>query len=336
MDRRTIGVRGGLEENHPGVLVSRLLRKASTGDARIRPLLLILGGVMRGAYGAGAVIALHRAGLGQAFDTVVGASTGAPTGSFFVAGEQQTETRASIYYEECADRGRGYYPFISFRRFWNIFDVEWLSSVFREGKKAIDVTAIRNSRTKLYYHGGNFDFIDAKTAQPDLFAALRASMSVPGISGQPMIVNQGAYFDALCDPFPLRGVIERFHPTDVLVLPNVTFARSHQVSVSDVALALASLRYMKTELARLALGRPRSFRQSYEYAKHAEVHVGILWPPECGIRSLTRNPAVLKKAVEASARLTMDVFKGKGADVALLDFDRWSFHPYTTPYHTPP
>jgi predicted patatin/cPLA2 family phospholipase len=302
---------GGLMENHPGVLIERLHRKAA-GDRSIRPLLLVLGGVMRGAYGAGGVIGLHRAGLGHAFDTVVGASTGAPTGSYFVAGEEQTKTRISIYYEECADRGRGYYPFISFRRFWNIFDVEWLSSVFREGKKAIDVVAIRKSRTKLFYHvmnyhRGNFDFIDAKTAQPDLFAALRASMSVPGISGQPIVVNHNAFLDALCDPFPLHGVIERFHPTDILVLPNITFARSHRLSVSDVALACASLRYMKTGFVRLAIGRARLFRESMEFAKRSEVNIGILWPPECGVRSLTNNPVVLKHAVEASERVTLDV-----------------------------
>jgi hypothetical protein len=63
------------------------------------PVLMVLGGTLRGCYGGGGVIALKKMGLTDAFKTVIGISTGAPTVAYFLA--NQPEIGTSIYSEEC-------------------------------------------------------------------------------------------------------------------------------------------------------------------------------------------------------------------------------------------
>ena len=62
------------------------------------PVLIVGGGGQRGPFGGGWVMALENLNLRNAFKTVVGVSTGAPTISYFLAGQAAVGT--SIYFEE--------------------------------------------------------------------------------------------------------------------------------------------------------------------------------------------------------------------------------------------
>src|SRR3989344_37330 len=82
------------------LLKNQLLRNDDKKHEDIRTALLILSGANLGAYGNGATIALHLLGLSDIFDIVVGVSTGAGIGGYFLAGEKQAFLSASIYYTE--------------------------------------------------------------------------------------------------------------------------------------------------------------------------------------------------------------------------------------------
>lgn len=79
-------------------LKKALLRQGDPQHEKIRPLLLILSGAMRGTYGAGVTIALSQLGLYNVFDTVIGVSTGAGNAGYMLGGLKQSMIGASVYY----------------------------------------------------------------------------------------------------------------------------------------------------------------------------------------------------------------------------------------------
>lgn len=62
-------------------------RDAGQAPNTTRLLLVVDGGLMKGAYATGAGLALEALGYTDVFDTVVGISSGAPSAAYFVAGE---------------------------------------------------------------------------------------------------------------------------------------------------------------------------------------------------------------------------------------------------------
>ncbi|KND51187.1 MAG: serine protease [Parcubacteria bacterium C7867-001] len=216
------GSREVLERLH---LKQKLLREKDPAHEEIRPALLILSGVMRGVYGGGQTIALHQHGLSNVFDTVVGISTGAPVAAYFVAND--IERGLTIYWNECATP-----EFLSFRRSFGAerpMDIDYLGSVFRgETARGVRLSqeALSRSRSALYTgvtcrRTGEGIFLDAKLAQPDVVQAVQASLAAPWLSHGNVVVDGNSYIDgAGALPFPAQEVIERFRPTDLLVLAN--------------------------------------------------------------------------------------------------------------------
>ena len=152
-----------------------LLRQGDPKHEQIRPALLICGGGMRGVYGAGVVMALHQLGLADCFDVVVGISTGAAIGGYFLAGEEQSQLGTSIYYNECLN------GFINFWR-WPIIDIDYLEKVFRDGPKKLNDETILKHRSKFFVGVTDWDtgegcFLEAGRV-PDPITAIKASLAV--------------------------------------------------------------------------------------------------------------------------------------------------------------
>ena len=99
------------------------LMKAGEAHEHIKPLLFYDGGLMKGAYGVGAGLAMEELGLNHAFTSVVGVSSGAPSAAYFISGD--TKRGASLVWEECCSR-----RFINVWRFWNQVDTFFFSAVF--------------------------------------------------------------------------------------------------------------------------------------------------------------------------------------------------------------
>jgi predicted patatin/cPLA2 family phospholipase len=211
-------------EGRQGVLTRLLLKRRllAEGDERhkaLRPMLMILSGVMRGVYGSGQILALDAFRLTDAFDTVVAASTGTPTGAYFLAG--QASMGIDVFSEECASK-----EFIKLRRMH--VDVDYLASVFRgeRERRALDEDAVRASRTEFFAAitdavTGEGVLANAKLVTPDMVQLIRASIGVPGMSGDPTLIAGRLYIDGAASlALPITKAVERFDPTDILVLAN--------------------------------------------------------------------------------------------------------------------
>lgn len=196
-----------------------LLLQGDKAHEKIRPTLLVCGGAMRGAYGAGVAIALHRLGLADCFDVVIGISTGAAIASYFLAGEEQTLLGTAIYYQECLNN------FISFRR-WPVVDIDYIERVMRAGPKKLDVAAVIRHRSQFFvgvtdWTAGKGSFIDVKKARPEPLLAIKASMAITALYRKPVAVNGQSFTDGSTSmSFPTKEVAERFDPTHMLVVAN--------------------------------------------------------------------------------------------------------------------
>lgn len=283
-------------------VLGRLLEKKrlrACDDERhkdVRGLLLILTGGMRGAYGGGQVIALEKAGLTEEFDTVVGISTGSPTGAYFLSG--QAEIGTSIYCVECTQP-----RFIDLARLR--MDADYLAGVFYEGGKKLDTDAVRASRSNFFIgvtcaRTGSGSLIDAKR-MPDMVRAIRASIAMPLLTGKPVHLEGGSFLDGGgAYPFPLEEAITRFSPTDVLVLANGSpegYARTRPKAVRNW---LGTLGYPKS-VREAFVSAPRRFERARDAMATAPCRVLVLWSDDC-LSSFERNPKKLSEAAQASER----------------------------------
>ena len=205
--------------DHP--LYGVLLERAGTRPGR-RPdphvvALVVEGGGMRGAAAAGMCLVLEAAGLMPSFDRVYGCSSGALTGCFAAAGQ------ASVWatsFEDCASR-----DFIDPARAFRggpLLDLDFLfgevigrrrplSDAGRSAGPELRAVAVSATHAELRVLG---DF----ESTADQLAAVRASCSIPVVTGAPPVYRGEPMVDGgLLEAIPYRTAL-REGATHVLVL----------------------------------------------------------------------------------------------------------------------
>lgn len=282
-------------------------------------MLLILGGCMQGVNGAGSVSALHRLGLQDVFDAVVGVSTGAGIAAYFLSGYRQTLLGTSIYYNECISK-----DFIDFRRVRKIADIDYIERTLRKGRRALDVERMRAARSNFYVavtdgRTGKGKLLDVKTAKPDSIMALKASMAMFFLYRDPVYVNGRQYLDgAFGHPFPIKEIVERFSPTDVLVLPNGSLHEPFLRILGEEVLAHLSLRHRR-KLIEAVHRHHRLLREGVRYFKTLSgIHTAALFPPVSNVHLFTQDKASLKRQAGLSAKKTFRAFGGKPKSIRFL------------------
>jgi predicted patatin/cPLA2 family phospholipase len=308
-------------------VIGNLKKKRDDPDGagkEIRPLLLCLGGGMRGPYGAGQVVALRKMGFGESFDTVVGISAGAPNAAYFLAGDEQVMLGSSIYYEDCTDQ-----EFLNFRRLHKIMDVRHAVAAFLGGKKKLDVDAIQKSRSALYIQATNNDtneatLIDAKHNNAGIVEAVHASMALPILYREAVPIDGQEFVDGGFEPVPVEEVIDKFNPTDIIVLPNLPFNGASNFNFADGRHMLAQMlpRVGSLSFLEKVLKQKKELREAFgKMRKEKNVNVGVMWPPEAGLTQVSSDPKEIKAAIMAAARSTCAEFgePEKIKDIHLVD-----------------
>ena len=301
----------------------RLLHKAdliSLGDdrhKRIRTLLFMPGGGMRGAGGAGFICGLHALGLDDAFDVVGGTSTGAALAANFLSGSETTRLTPSIYHTDL--------PGKLFRLFENPpAKIDHVEHVMRTGEKRARTEVIRASRSEFFVgvtcmEDFSFELLDAKSAFPDPIAAVKASMAIPGMYNQPVRVNRRFFVDGSIQPLPIREMIAKYQPTDILVIANATEAkaRSHKPSLGERLTSPYFLRHVPSELRRKWAQRYEAWQESlHEFRSLKDIHTGILWSPD-SLHMFDANPEKLRRA---SVNAFQQTFRSFGKPIPEVTF----------------
>ncbi len=306
--------------NRTSLIVERIREKAKLlglGDSQhscIRPLLLLDGGGMRGVFGMGVGIGLQYAGLCAAFDVVLGGSAGACNGAWILS--RQTRLAASVYYEDLTDR-----RFVNPWRFWKIADVGYAVNVFRHVKK-LDVAMVKHSRSDFYVTATRVDdgvgeFIDAKKAA-DLIAVLHASMALPVLYNRPVQINGAAYLDGVVAlPLPIEEALERFNPTDILIVLNRPLAlKKKVVPVLEYIAAETVLRKFPRGFREAFLAKTATYNRSMRLVMSSNgrlrgANVGVICPESDLLQRLTKDPHTLKTAALSAARWTAEIFASR-------------------------
>jgi len=273
-----------------------LLRRADMAHEKIRPLLWISSGVMRGVSGIGAAVALKEAGLSDVFDVVVGVSAGAPTVAYFLG--NNPEIGATMFWEECCTS-----DFINFRRLR--VGTNYLSHAFQgETGKPINLAGVARSRSRFYvvvsnHETGRPTLFNAKAPGADLFMLLEATIAMPGLA-KPVAINGSLYADGASGMlFPTPEILERFKATDVFIIANRPKGLSMPLSESIVRELLFRMRRVP-RLHRLAnRDRYGVVETSLDYLQKSSIRWGVWWS-DLSVRTFTTNKKRLRNQYEES------------------------------------
>ncbi len=214
---------GTTSSTHP--VLDLIRQRARTGsrpgsrsdEARLG--LVIEGGAMRGVVSAGMLKALEQRRLLPTFDTVYGSSAGAVNAAFFLAA--QAAYGITIYFEDINNSS-----FISLGRSVTrrpVLSLDYLLGDVMVRRKILDWQAVLDSPVELKAVATSVDELKVRLLsdfrdREHLFAALRASSSVPLIAGPPSVVDDERFLDALLlEPIAYRSAI-RDGCTHILVL----------------------------------------------------------------------------------------------------------------------
>jgi predicted patatin/cPLA2 family phospholipase len=272
-----------------------------------RPSLFVLGGMLRGAYGAGALLAFEEAGLRDAFHSSLGISTGAPSLAYFLAGQPE---RTDIYYEECADPRL--FDYLGPLRGKRIINTHFLADLFRGtiGEKRIDVTRLMQSRTRFYvplaeYATAKLAMIEMHESK-DPIETIHAAIAMPFFS-KPVALDGVPYVDGgVTHPFPLTEMIEREKPTSIIVLANSP--RGWKYPWMYLAARYISRFFLPAVLSKAMDRAFVSYQTLFTSLRESGIPYIILWGDD-EIGAFTREPARLRQAIERSKEFTTGLLR---------------------------
>jgi predicted acylesterase/phospholipase RssA len=182
--------------------------------------LVVEGGGMRGAVSAGMCLVLEAAGLMASVDVVYGCSSGALSGCFAAAGQ------ASLWatsFEDCASR-----EFIDRRRVIRtrpprpVIDLEFLFGEVIARRRSLSAAGLADGpefrAVAVSATRGELRVLRDFESTADLLAAVRASCSIPVLTGAPPVYRGEPMVDGgLLESIPYRTAL-RERATHVLVL----------------------------------------------------------------------------------------------------------------------
>lgn len=250
----------------------RLLATCDVDHLRYRTLLLDCPGFMRGTYGVGQAFALHRFRLNHVFDVVFGVSTGLPTLAYFLTKQE----RNSIYWKEAASE-----DFISLKRFLlgkgPYVNIDYICKVFGD----INQRAARECRPEFWGGAtcavtGSPIFLNMKEGS-DMVERIRASIALPGFADSVRIGENLCIDGATAMTFPVRQAIERFDPTDVLVLANRSDLANRSAFL-DTLISMCTMYKLPQAVQCVDARRYRQAQKELDFARsQKKVRIGILW-----------------------------------------------------------
>lgn len=180
--------------------------------------MVVGGGGMRGAYVAGMLRGLERAGLRASFDEVFGASSGAFSGAAFLTG--QAEEGAACFPEDLAGR-----EFINLARLGTgraVLSLDYLIENVLGQRKPLRWDALSATPAPLRIVATDFADLTAHTLTPDTpelwRQVVRASACIPLLAGRPVAFGGRYWIDgSVAEPLAVARAV-RGGATHVLAM----------------------------------------------------------------------------------------------------------------------
>ena len=282
------------------------LKDAGLPHDHIRPLLFQGGGLMCGAYGVGAALALEELGYTDCFTYMVGVSSGAPIIAHFAAGT--TAQGQAVLKEDCCDKS-----FINPLRFWNQVNTGRFMKVISEDKnKKIDFEAVTRNPAELYigvteYENAAPHLIKPKSRE-HFFNAIHASINMQNVSPYKVIIDGVHYTDGgFSSPHMITETMNKLNPTHALIVTNNN-REFRTISTLEKFLNRFVFRMRLNGILARAINTRREARgEAIEDAMNSDAEVAVVWG-DGSIRSAARNGDKVVSTTEASRTWWHGVF----------------------------
>jgi predicted patatin/cPLA2 family phospholipase len=274
------------------------LIEAGEDHSHIRPLIILGGGLMKGIYGAGALIALDKNGMSKIFDYAAGVSSGVPSLAYFLSGQSSLITDLAV--NESTDK--------NFIRRWhlkNVVNTDYFISVV-EGltNKALDFKKLCDSRTKLYVFVSDFETANPKLLVPKTFRnfllAVQATISIPGVVTTPVYIEGRRYVDgASTQPYALDVAYDYFDSTHTLVIMNQDKNQS-KPSLFEWFMSQTVLRHRFSPMLRAAANKRHTARGLFaDRVLSDDKPTAVVWG-DSTVNSYETAPNKLRTAIARS------------------------------------
>ncbi len=282
----------------------RLLKKKDKNHKKLKTALVILGGGMRGAYGAGVVTALEKAGLNEVFDVVVGVSAGCADAAYFLA--DQSALGSTIWYEDLSNR-----KFINLFRLNKIMDLDLATYIF-EKVKPLNVGKIRSSRSRFYgfvtnAKTGKSEFLNMKDKSINIIDAIIASSAIPVIYNRQIKIKNKIYCDgSISCAIPIEFTIRK-GCTDILVIANSRLEeRREENTFYEKLISEISMRKFSKKLKEAVLYRNKNHNESLRLLKNPalKANIQILYPRRMQISPVSINEDKVRETARKAENQT--------------------------------
>ena len=280
------------------IFEKRRLMETTQVHTHVRPLLIQGGGLMRGAYGVGAAIALEELGYTKAFSTFVGISSGAPIIAYFAAGKAK-EFLPNLL-GDCTDS-----RFVNPWRFWNQIDTKHIIELLRSDEtRKLDVEKVLAHPAHTY-----FAITDYKTACPKLikpmnteefFKAMHASINMQNVSSAKVFIEGVQYADGgFSNPHPITEVLQQLQPTHILIVTN-NDRDFTPISPTERMLNRTLFRLRLNGVLAQAINARREARdEAIALAMASSIPTAVVWG-DGSIDGVEKSPKKLAATIEAS------------------------------------
>jgi predicted patatin/cPLA2 family phospholipase len=275
----------------------RLMESGESHD-HLRILLYQGGGLMCGAYGVGAALALEELGYSDCFSYFVGVSSGAAVVAHFAAGT--TASGQAILKEDCCEK-----DFINPWRFWNQVKTGHFMDVIKTHPvKRIDFSKVQANPAQLY-----IGVTDYQSARPHLisprneehfFNAIHASINMQNVSPYKVVIDGVHYTDGgFSSPHMIDEVMKQLDPTHVLIVTNNN-REFKPISRFERFLNKFVFRMRLNGILARAINSRREARgEAIASAMNSNTAVAVVWG-DGSIGSAERNGPKVVSTVEAS------------------------------------
>jgi predicted patatin/cPLA2 family phospholipase len=271
--------------------------------------LVIEGGGMRGAYTAGMIDALARCGMNSCFDAIYGTSAGGFAAVMFGAG--QARGSSWLYPDELSGR-----QFIDFGRLLKhvgpVICLQYLVEQVLTITRPLDFAGLKDLGVPIWLIATAADSMEPhalgnfETAE-EWKAALRASASIPLLSGPPVRLYDRSWLDgAISEPLAVRRAFND-GATHVLALLSRAPSEARSVSSGTAALSALFVNSVYPAWGRSLRMRPEwqgavlSVRDRLDRSIGTTPLLALRPVTSCGVYALTTDELRLREAVAAGS-----------------------------------
>lgn len=283
----------------------RLMLAGDPAHLEISTGLMVEGGGMRGVDAGGRVMALQEYQLAPVVDHAQGISAGILAVNYFIGGQAGVGT--SIYLEECTQP-----EFLSLRRLarGHVMDVDWIcDKVFQNSPKALDLDAIRRSRTEVRVLVTNVEQarVDRLSLKdfPDMMVPIRATIAMPGISHGNVPIEGVRHCDGGAGAFSIQELVERC--TDLLIIANCTRDRRRRPSRLEPALEHYFMREYPVAVRQLFMDRNAHWERQFAYLRSQKKCRWCVFWADGSVGRFTQNSKKLRAAALAAREETLNL-----------------------------